>query len=68
LLYIAALLSGNRNTNGSFNNRTANGNWWSSSASGASNAFNRELNTGNAGVNRNANNKAYGFSVRCIKD
>jgi uncharacterized protein (TIGR02145 family) len=68
LLYISALLAGNRNTNGTFNNRTSNGNWWSSSASGASNAFNRNLNTGNRGVNRNANNRANGFSVRCLKD
>ena len=63
----SGLLAGNRNTDGTFNNRTSNGNWWSSSATGA-NASNRNLNTGNRGVNRNSNNKANGFSVRCLKD
>ena len=65
---IAALLAGNRNTNGTFNNRGTNGNWWSSSATGTTTAINRNLNTGNRGVNRNSNNKANGFSVRCLKD
>jgi uncharacterized protein (TIGR02145 family) len=64
----SGLLTGNRNTDGTFNNRTSNGNWWSSSASGATTAINRELNTGNRGANRNSNNKANGFSVRCLKD
>ncbi len=62
------LLAGYRNTDGTFNNRTTNANWWSSSATGATTAINRELNTGNRGVNRNSNNKANGFSARCLKD
>ena len=65
---IAALLAGNRNTNGTFNNRGTNGNWWSSSETSATNAQNRNLNSSQAGVNRNSNNKANGFSVRCLKD
>jgi uncharacterized protein (TIGR02145 family) len=65
---IAALLAGNRNTNGTFNNRGTNGNWWSSSEASATNAQNRNLNSSQAGVNRNSNNKANGFSVRCLKD
>ena len=64
----SALLAGYRNTNGTFNNRGNNGNWWSSSATGSTTAINRNLNTGNRGVNRNSNNKANGFSVRCLKD
>jgi uncharacterized protein (TIGR02145 family) len=64
----SGLLAGNRNTNGTFNNRASNGNWWSSSATGATTASNRKLNTGNRGVNRNSNNTANGFSVRCLKD
>jgi uncharacterized protein (TIGR02145 family) len=63
----SGLLAGNRNTNGTFNNRASNGNWWSSSATGATTASNRNLNTGNRGVNRNSNNTANGFSVRCLK-
>ena len=65
---IAALLAGNRNTNGTFNNRGSNGNWWSSSETSTTNAQRRNLNSSQAGVNRNSNNKANGFSVRCLKD
>jgi uncharacterized protein (TIGR02145 family) len=61
------LLAGNRNTDGSFNNRGTNTNIWSSLESD-SNAWKRNLNSGNSTVNRNANTKANGFSVRCLKD
>ncbi|MBI1934709.1 hypothetical protein HYS30_03520 [Candidatus Peregrinibacteria bacterium] len=61
------MLAGNRNTDGSFANQSTNANIWSSTES-ATNAWNRNLNSGNATVNRNANNQAYGFSVRCLKD
>ena len=62
------LLAGNRNTASPwFNNRGTNTNFWSSAQSG-SNAWNRNLNSSNSTVNRNANTKAYGFSVRCLKD
>ncbi|MBA3047628.1 hypothetical protein KKC83_03180 [Patescibacteria group bacterium] len=60
------LLAGNRNNTGSFNNLTSNGNFWSSSVSG-SNAWNRNLNSTESRVNRNANNQTNGFSVRCLK-
>jgi len=61
-------LAGNRNTDGSFNNLTSNTNFWSSLQSSSSNAWNRNLNSGNATVNRNTNDKANGFSVRCLKN
>jgi uncharacterized protein (TIGR02145 family) len=61
------ILAGSRDTGGSFNNRTSNTNIWSSVESGG-NAWKRNLNSGNATVNRNTNNKAYGFSVRCLKN
>jgi len=61
------LLAGYRNTNGAFNNVGSNANFWSSLVSGSS-AWKRNLNSGNATVNRNTNDKAYGFSVRCLKD
>ncbi|MBU2568320.1 MAG: hypothetical protein KJ967_06075 [Elusimicrobia bacterium] len=64
---LGGLLSGNRNTNGSFNNLSSNGNFWSSVQSG-SNAWRRNLNSGNDTVNRDTNSKANGFSVRCLKD
>ena len=66
--YWQAKLAGNRNTNGTFNNRTSNGNWWSSSATGATTARDRGLYTGFRGAGRGSLNKALGFSVRCLKD
>jgi hypothetical protein len=62
-----AVFPGFRNTDGSFNNRGSNLNLWSSTPSG-SNAWRRNLNTTYSTVNRNANNKANGFSVRCLRD
>jgi len=58
---------GYRSTAGSYNNLSNNANWWSSTESGA-NAWNRNLNYNNSSVNRNYNNKAYGFSVRCVRE
>lgn len=60
-------LAGNRDTDGSFNNLSSNANLWSSSESGG-NAWNRNLNSGNADVNRNTNDKANGLSVRCLEN
>lgn len=67
--YFNALPSGNRNNNdGTFNNLGNNGNYWSSTQNGTSNAWNRNLNYNNANCNRNNNNKQNGFAVRLIKD
>jgi len=64
----SALLGGHRGTNGTFNSRGAFGYWWSSSEASASNAFYRDLLSSQTGVTRFSNNKALGFSVRCLKD
>jgi uncharacterized protein (TIGR02145 family) len=64
---ITAPLAGNRNTDGSFNNLSSNANLWSSSESSTS-AWKRNLNSGNATVNRNTNDKGNGFSVRCLEN
>ncbi len=58
------VLAGN-SISGSFFNRGAYGNVWSSSESGA-NAWYRNVNSGSAQVNRNANDKSNGLSVRCL--
>jgi hypothetical protein len=60
-------VGGNRNnSDGSLNNQGSNGNYWSSSVSGT-NASN--LNFNSTAVNpANANNRANGFTVRCLKD
>ena len=62
-----ASLSGYRNTDGTFNNRSSNTDFWSSSSSGVS-AWNRYLSSGSSGVYRYLSSLAYGFSVRCLKD
>jgi uncharacterized protein (TIGR02145 family) len=63
-----ALLAGYRSTNGSFFFRGAYGYWWSSSEASATNALDRSLSSSQAGVFRVSYNKAFGFSVRCLKD
>jgi uncharacterized protein (TIGR02145 family) len=60
-------LAGYRVTDGSFLGRTTYATIWSSSQSGDT-AWSRHLDSANATVNRNPNSKAYGFSVRCLKD
>jgi uncharacterized protein (TIGR02145 family) len=58
--------AGNRNNNdGSLNNEGSNGNVWTATPS-SSNAHNLNFNSDNA--NTNNNNRAYGCSVRCLKD
>jgi len=60
-------LAGNRNnSNAGLNNQGSNGNYWSSTPNGI-NANNLNFNA--TGVNpANNNNRANGFSVRCVKD
>ncbi|WP_066042397.1 fibrobacter succinogenes major paralogous domain-containing protein [Bathymodiolus septemdierum thioautotrophic gill symbiont] len=65
-MFLKLPVAGNRNrSNGTLNNVGTNANLWSRSANG-SNARNLNINSGNA--NFNSNNRANGFSVRCIKD
>ncbi|OQB02256.1 MAG: Type II secretion system protein G precursor [Parcubacteria group bacterium ADurb.Bin216] len=63
-----ALPAGSRSTDGSFNSIGSNTHFWSSSASSSSNAWRRLLYTSNSTVSRYYENKAYGFSVRCLRD
>jgi uncharacterized protein (TIGR02145 family) len=63
-----ALLDGYRDADGTFNTRGTYGYWWSSSVSSATTARRRTLASSLAGVRRGSNNKALGFSVRCLKD
>ena len=67
IILFCCSLTGNRNTDGTFNNRGTNTNLWSSTE-GTTGAWKRNLNSTEARVNRNDNNKANGFSVRCLKD
>jgi hypothetical protein len=70
LLYLLSVLlvvlAGDRNATGNFVYRGTYAIFWSSSESGA-NAFRRNLSSTKSGVYRYANNKANGFSVRCLR-
>ena len=60
-------LAGNRdNSSAALNNQGSNGNYWSSSPNGT-NAYNLNFNSSNVNPADN-NNRANGFSVRCLKD
>jgi uncharacterized protein (TIGR02145 family) len=64
-----ALLAGFRRADGAFNFRGDLCYWWSSSEASATFApRHRHLVNNGAGVRRNTSNKAYSFSVRCLKD
>jgi len=60
-------LSGIRNAGGSFVYISVYTNFWSSSIS-SGNAWSRYLISTEAGVRRNENFQANGFSVRCLLD
>ena len=65
-MFFCLVSAGNRNNNdGAINNAGSNGNYWSSSVNGT-NARNLNFNSDNA--NTNSNNRANGFSVRCLED
>lgn len=64
-----APLAGNRDVEGSFDYRSSSTYFWSSSASDASSAWYRLLSSDFATVYRHdGKTKAYGFSVRCLKN
>jgi hypothetical protein len=59
-------MSGRRNySDGSFANVGTFGYYWSSTVSGTNSRF---LDFARGFANMNANGRAYGFSVRCLKD
>ena len=66
LYFVAFIRSGNYNwNNGGLNNRTNNGNFWSSYASSVTNS--RYLNFyGRYLYPQNISNKGSGFAVRCV--
>lgn len=63
----SGLPGGQRTSNGLFNGTPAYGYWWSSTSSGT-NAVGRQLISGSNQVPTNLDNKAFGQSVRCIKN
>lgn len=63
-----ALPGGYRDMNGEFFDIEQSGNWWSSTAASADNAYFRGLAYNHKFISRNAYNKKFGFSVRCVMD
>ncbi|GAI10271.1 unnamed protein product, partial [marine sediment metagenome] len=62
------LPAGLRFADGSFYGRAGNGDLWSASQYSATHAWDRDLLYGGATVTRYDDDKAVGFSVRCIRD
>jgi len=62
-----ALPGGARNTDGTYPGFQIYGRYWTSTESG-SNAFRRVLISSRADIARDAANKSFGLSVRCIKN
>jgi uncharacterized protein (TIGR02145 family) len=54
--------------NGSFLGIGEYGWWWSATELETNNAWDRGMKNNSSGVLRDANNKAMGFSVRCVRD
>ena len=67
VIFTTALPAGYSNS-GTSNNMGTNAYFWTATENNATNAWNRNLNTGNAQSNRNNNNKTNGFSVRCLQN
>jgi uncharacterized protein (TIGR02145 family) len=63
-----ALPGGYRRNDGGFFINGYDGYWWSSTENSTNYAWNRSLGYSYDSVCRGCNGKAYGFSVRCIKD
>jgi hypothetical protein len=64
--YVLMTVAGNRNnSNSSLINVGSNGNYWSSIKDGINS---RNLIFSSSNTNENSNNRANGFTVRCLKD
>ena len=65
---LSGMPSGFRYGNGSTSLAGSNASWWSATQNNTFNAWFRYVYGGSAGVSRGMNSKAYGYSVRCVKD
>ena len=63
-----ALPGGSRDSSGSFSTLGDSGLWWSATEDGSSGAWRRSLFYDSSYVLRYSSNKAYGYSVRCVRD
>ena len=60
--------AGYRHTSGSYYSRSIDTYLWTTLHTDATNSWDRTLDYSFATVRRNFNDKAYGFSVRCVQD
>jgi len=63
-----ALPGGDRITDGTFNNTTTHGYWWTTTEDTPLYAWNRGLYFNSGVVYRSSSTFGFGFSVRCVKD
>jgi uncharacterized protein (TIGR02145 family) len=63
-----ALPGGYRLYDGPFYSIGYYGYWWSATEDNATHAWSRNMSYNSSDVDRNANNKELGFSVRCVRD
>jgi uncharacterized protein (TIGR02145 family) len=64
----SALPGGSRNSDGSFNDKSDLAFFWSTTEYDPSNAWYRNLSYFDGDVDRGSDNKAFGASVRCLRD
>lgn len=64
----SALPGGFRQVDGTFDDISLGGNWWSSSEDNTTNAWFRDMTYNSSTTDRSSENKVKGFSVRCVKD
>ncbi len=64
----SAFPGGYRSSSGNFNYIGSYGLWWGSTASSSDYAWSRRLGYNYSKVSRSTDSKAYGFSVRCVRD
>ncbi|MCL2094833.1 hypothetical protein FWH13_01830 [Candidatus Saccharibacteria bacterium] len=58
--------AGNVSTTGNLGSQSTSANWWTSSLNSATNAYRTYVNSTSVNPGTNGNNKAFGFSVRCV--
>ncbi len=64
----SSLPGGYRSNSGTFGSLGSNGYWWYSTQYSSTGAWSRDMNYDGGYVNRGYYGKAYGFSVRCVRD
>ena len=64
----SAMPGGFRTTNGSFFRAGNNGNWWSATDFGSTNAGARDMGWNHANVGRFGMDKPFFYSLRCVAD